>query len=35
MSSKPLYLTESDVERLLPMGECIALVRAAFARCNG
>ena len=32
MSSKPLYLTEADVERLLPMGECIALVRAAFAR---
>ncbi|MGO9231246.1 MAG: ornithine cyclodeaminase family protein [Bryobacteraceae bacterium] len=30
--SKPLYLTEADVERLLPMGECIALVRAAFAR---
>ena len=32
MSPKPLYLTEADVERLLPMGECIALVRAAFAR---
>ena len=32
MSSKPLYLTEGDVERLLPMGESIALVRAAFAR---
>ena len=32
MNSKPLYLTEADVERLLPMGECIALVRAAFAR---
>jgi len=32
MSSKPLYLTEADVERLLPIGECIALVRAAFAR---
>jgi ornithine cyclodeaminase/alanine dehydrogenase-like protein (mu-crystallin family) len=30
--SKPLYLTEADVERLLPMGECIGLVRAAFAR---
>jgi ornithine cyclodeaminase/alanine dehydrogenase-like protein (mu-crystallin family) len=30
--SKPLYLTEADVERLLPMGECIRLVRAAFAR---
>ncbi len=32
MSSKPLDLTESDVKRLLPMGECIALLRAAFAR---
>lgn len=32
MSSKPLYLTESDVAHLLPMGECIALLRAAFAR---
>ena len=30
--SKPLYLTEADVERLLPMGECIRLVRASFAR---
>jgi ornithine cyclodeaminase/alanine dehydrogenase-like protein (mu-crystallin family) len=32
MSLKPLFLTESDVKRLLPMGECIALVRAAFER---
>jgi len=32
VTAKPLYLTESDVRRLLPMSECIALVRAAFAR---
>ena len=32
MSVKPLYLTEADITRLLPMGECIALVRAAFVR---
>ncbi len=32
MSAKPLCLTEADVRRLLPMGECISLVRAAFAR---
>jgi len=32
MNAKPLYLTESDVRRLLPMNECIALVRAAFER---
>ena len=32
MSPKPLYLTESDITRLLPMRDCIALVRAAFER---
>ncbi len=30
MSEKSLCLTEADVRRLLPMGECISLVRASF-----